>query len=104
MKNLPVNLSELQLALENHSAGLDLHTYCFDTQTGEVIFLTEDLEEQDELRNIGAALSQRWNVEREHVKPIEEVRTKAASADVLLQISIRGRDDPNINSSGLAAA
>jgi hypothetical protein len=50
MKNLPVDLSELQLALEDHSAGLGLHTYWFDTQTSEVICLTEDLEEQDELR------------------------------------------------------
>ena len=44
MKNLPVDLSELQVALENHDAGSGLHTYWFDTQTGEVIFLIEDLE------------------------------------------------------------
>jgi Uncharacterised protein family (UPF0158) len=50
MKNLPVDLSELQIALESHDGGLGLHTYWFDTETGEVIFLTEDLEEQDELR------------------------------------------------------
>ena len=50
MKDLPVNLSELQIALESHDGGLGLHTYWFDTQTGQVIFLTEDLEEQDELR------------------------------------------------------
>ena len=50
MKILPVDLSELQLALEDHAAGLGLHTYWFDTQTGKVICLTEDLEEEDELR------------------------------------------------------
>jgi hypothetical protein len=50
MKNLPVDLSELQVALETHDAGLGLHTYWFDTQTGEVIFLAEDLEEDDDLQ------------------------------------------------------
>ena len=50
MKRLPVDLGELQLALEDYDGGLGLHTYWFDRQTGEVIFLTEDLEEQDELR------------------------------------------------------
>ena len=50
MKKLPVDLSELWLALEDYDGGLGLHTYWFDTKTGEVIFLTEDLEEQDELR------------------------------------------------------
>jgi hypothetical protein len=50
MKKLPVDLAELQLALEDYDGGLGLHTYWFDRQTGEVIFLTEDLEEQDELR------------------------------------------------------
>ena len=56
------------------------------------------------MRNIGTALPQRWHVEREYVKPIEEVRTKAAGADVLLQISIRRCDDPDIDSCGFAAA
>jgi GNAT superfamily N-acetyltransferase len=50
MKKLPVDLGELQLALEDYDGGLGLHTYWFDRQTGEVIFVTEDLEEQDELR------------------------------------------------------
>jgi len=50
MKHLPVDLSELQLALEDHDAGLGFHSYWFDTQTGAVILLSEDLEEQDELR------------------------------------------------------
>src|SRR5262249_53516360 len=43
-------LSELQLAFEDHDAGLGFHSYWFDTQTGAVILLSEDLEEQDELR------------------------------------------------------
>ena len=50
MKKSPIDLSELQLALESNDGGLGLHTYWFDTRTGDVIFLTEDLEEQDELR------------------------------------------------------
>jgi hypothetical protein len=52
MKKLPINMGDLELALENNAGGigLELHTYWFDTETGEVIFLTEDLEEQDELR------------------------------------------------------
>jgi|GEM_PF-1393177 len=50
MKKLPVDLGELQLALEDYDGGLGLHTYWFDRQIGEVIFLTEDLEEQGELR------------------------------------------------------
>lgn len=50
MKKLPVNLGDLALALEDQGGGLDLHSYWLNTTTGEVIFLTEDLEEQDELR------------------------------------------------------
>jgi hypothetical protein len=50
MKKLPVDLGELQLALEDYDGGLGLHTHWFDKQTGNVIFSTEDLEEQDELR------------------------------------------------------
>lgn len=56
MKNLPVNLSELQLALENHDAGLGLHTYWFDTQTGEVM-ITKNGGEQTKPQNLRRMLS-----------------------------------------------
>jgi hypothetical protein len=52
MKKLPINMGDLELALENNAGGigLQLNTSWFDTETGVVVFLTEDLEEQDETR------------------------------------------------------
>ena len=49
MKKSPINLGELETALEDQNE-LELHSYWLDTETGEVIFLTDDLDEQDELR------------------------------------------------------
>jgi uncharacterized protein UPF0158 len=51
VKVLPVDMSELQFALGSSDGGLSLHKYWFDVETGAVIFLTEDLEEQDEVRD-----------------------------------------------------
>lgn len=42
MKTLPVNLSDLALALEDH--GGNLTVYFFDTRTGEVLILSEDVD------------------------------------------------------------
>jgi ubiquinone/menaquinone biosynthesis C-methylase UbiE len=50
MKKLLVDLAELQVAFENYDGGLGVHAYWFDTQTGELILLAEDLAEQDALR------------------------------------------------------
>jgi hypothetical protein len=50
MKVLPVDQGELQIALESRDEGFSLHAYWFDVEADEVILLTEDLEEQDELR------------------------------------------------------
>jgi uncharacterized protein len=51
MKKLPVDLDELALALESYDSGLDLAAYWFDTGTGEVLFVSNDLEEDQELRD-----------------------------------------------------
>ena len=50
MKTLPVRLVDLTVALEDHSR--ELLTYYFDTQSGEVVFLSEELEDSDKRRHI----------------------------------------------------
>ena len=50
MKKLPVDLDELALALETNDSGHDLAAYWFDTGTGDVLFVSDDLEEDQELR------------------------------------------------------
>jgi hypothetical protein len=49
MKTLPVNFSDMAIALEDQ--GGELHVYYFDTQTGRVLNLSEDIDEK-ELREI----------------------------------------------------
>lgn len=50
MKTLPVRLVDLTTALEDH--GRELLTYYFDTQSGEVVFLSEGLGDPDKRRDI----------------------------------------------------
>jgi len=51
MKKLPVDLDELALALESYDSGYDLAAYWFDTGTGDVLFVSKDLEEDQQLRD-----------------------------------------------------
>ena len=61
MKKLPVDLDELALALETNDSGYDLASYWFDTGTGDVLFVSTDLEEDQELREqIGEDASGRF--------------------------------------------
>ena len=61
MKKLPVDLDELALALETNDSGYDLASYWFDTGTGDVLFVSTDLEEDQELRDqIGEDASGRF--------------------------------------------
>jgi yecA family protein len=61
MKKLPVDLDELALALETNDSGYDLAAYWFDTGTGDVLFVSDDLEEDQELRDqIGEDTSGRF--------------------------------------------
>jgi uncharacterized protein len=61
MKKLPVDLDELALALETNDSGYDLAAYWFDTGTGDVLFVSDDLEEDQELRDqIGEDASGRF--------------------------------------------
>ena len=61
MKKLPVDLDELALALETNDSGYDLAAYWFDTRTGDVLFVSNDLEEDQELRDqIGEDASGRF--------------------------------------------
>ena len=43
MKTLPVNFGDLALALQDQGGGL--HVYYFDTETGTVLNLSEDIDE-----------------------------------------------------------
>jgi hypothetical protein len=45
MKTLPVRLPDLAAALEDHSR--ESLTYYFDTQSGEVVFLSEEMRGSD---------------------------------------------------------
>ena len=58
MKTLPVRLVDLTTALEVHSR--ELLTYYFDTQSGEVVFLSEGLEDTDKRRQIVLNNSERF--------------------------------------------
>src|SRR5262249_22863277 len=49
-------------------------------------------------------LAQRREPERDHVQAIEEIFTKAAGADLALQIVARGRDDPRTHGDGISPA
>ena len=61
MKKLPVDLDELALALETSDSGYDLAAYWFDTGTGDVLFVSNALEEDQELRDqIGEDASGRF--------------------------------------------
>src|SRR5260221_13705771 len=54
VKTLPVNFGDLALALEDQ--GGDLHVYYFDTETGAVLNLCEDIDEAElhEIREEGS--------------------------------------------------
>jgi yecA family protein len=61
MKNLTVDLDELALAIEHNDSGYGLASYWFDTGTGDVLFVSPDLEEDQELRDqIGEDASDRF--------------------------------------------
>jgi yecA family protein len=51
MKELPVDLDKLALALESNDSGYDLGAYWLDTSTGDVVFVSSDLEEDEQLRD-----------------------------------------------------
>jgi hypothetical protein len=89
MKKLPVNLGDLALALEDQGGGLELHAYWFDTETGEVIFLTEDLEEQDELREQIEENSTGRFVQIEPIDSHEDFRVMADFVDTLPPTRLR---------------
>src|SRR5437763_10679276 len=51
----------------------------------------------DQYRHIAASFSQRRNINRQHVKAIVQVLTKAFFFDHVKQIAISGRHDANID-------
>ena len=67
-------------------------------------FLIETCEEVicDE-GNIGAALAQWWQVNIDHIEPVVEVFTEAATLDLCGEVSIGRRKDPNIDLDRLLA-
>src|SRR5262249_23151536 len=57
----------------------------------------------DEDRDILLPFTERWNVDREHVEPIEEIASKSPGVDGRLQVAIRGRDHADIGVNGLSS-
>jgi yecA family protein len=58
MKTLPVRLVDLTAALEDHSR--ELLNYYFDTQSGEVVFLSDEMGDSDKRRHIVLNNSERF--------------------------------------------
>src|SRR6187401_1204464 len=58
----------------------------------------------DQLENVVAALAQRWNRQRYHLQPEEQVFAERAVTNGALQIVIRGRDDTHIGANDLVSA
>src|SRR5947209_11471105 len=59
-------------------------------------------EEHDQLRDVGATLAQRWDLDRKHVQPVEEIGTEAPRPHRFLEIAIRRRDHPHVHPDGPA--
>ena len=59
---------------------------------------------RDEERNVLASLPQRRHVDRKDVKPVVEIRAEPAGRDLLLEVPIGGRDQPDIDPNGLVRA
>ena len=57
-----------------------------------------------EERYIFGALAQRRHLDGEDVEPIEQVLAKCFLGDPLLEIPVRGRDDPHVHANGFRAA
>ena len=51
----------------------------------------------DEQRDVLSAISQRRHLDREHTEPVIEIRSKAAVAYLLAQVTVRGRNDADID-------
>jgi hypothetical protein len=51
----------------------------------------------NQARNIFFALTQRWQLDREHVHPVVEVLAKFSLAYELFQIAMGGHDDPHVH-------
>ncbi len=57
-----------------------------------------------EQRDVGHALAQRRQADRHHVEAIEQIFSEGARRDELLQLAVRGRDEPHVDADGLDAA
>ena len=78
MKTLPVNFGDLALALQDQ--GGELHVYYFDTETGTVLNLSEDIDEA-QLREIREEGSGRFL----QVEPMAKSRLAGAPTSVCLR-------------------
>src|SRR5690606_12841385 len=50
-----------------------------------------------ELHDVVAALAQRGHVDRKNAEPIVEVLAESPRGDLLLEVSVRCRDDPHVD-------
>jgi hypothetical protein len=75
MKTLPVNFGDLALALEDQ--GGELHVYYFDTETGAVLNLSEDIDEAElhEIREEGSGRFLRIEPMNPRAEPTSGART-----------------------------
>ena len=61
-------------------------------------------EESDEQSNIRRAFAERGDVNRKNLQTVQEICAKLTLADGLIQVSIRGRDDADVDADRLAAS
>jgi GAF domain-containing protein len=71
----------------------------------EAVFLGESLPEVlCEQRDVISAFAKRRDANREHVQPVEQVLAKLIALDELSEVTIRGRDQPEVHRDRLASA
>src|SRR5204862_6533136 len=58
----------------------------------------------DEQLDVAAPIAKRRNIEFEHREPVKQVFTKAALADELAKVAVRGGDHANIDADFLGRA
>ena len=58
----------------------------------------------DQIGNVVAPVAQRRHEDREDVEPIEQVLAELAVLDLLQKVAVGGRDQPDVDPDGRAAA
>ena len=61
-------------------------------------------EQIDQDRNIVAALAERRQVERDDVESVEQIAAEPAALDLLFEIAVGRREEPNVDRDGFCRA